>query len=64
MSHPPNGYQHGIPKLQTSVKDALRLAEILAQHYGYDVDLLAEDVTREGLAARFELIRDQIVKSN
>ena len=46
-----NDYQHGIPKLLTAVNDARRLAEILAQDYGYDVDLLVEDVTRDRLAA-------------
>ena len=33
-------YQHGIPKLRTAVSDAERLAQILAQDYGYDDYLL------------------------
>jgi hypothetical protein len=42
-------YQHGIPPLKTAANDARRLAHILERDYGYQVQLLVEDVTLERL---------------
>jgi WD40 repeat protein len=40
-----NDYTHGIPPLKTAGNDARRLAQILADDYQYEVELLAQDVT-------------------
>jgi hypothetical protein len=48
-----NDYQHGIPRLRTAVNDARRIAEVLETRFGYSVQLLAEDVTRDRLITLF-----------
>ena len=44
-----NGYGNGIPQLRTAVNDARGTAHVLESRFGYSVQLLTEEVTREAL---------------
>ena len=55
-----NDYSCGIPPLRTARPDAKRLAAILAEDHGYEVDLLLDNVSRKRLTAMLEELSRRI----